>query len=163
MMERWSHYGAKCLKDWRSDNMETIIVTGQATTDALSGAAGTSNMITLYDAPKIRDVVSAKIIGGHDASGQMGILSDVAAASGMTLTIGLSGTTITNLYPVARASLGSGTITSGQIAICSGVTASGATVQVATYSGMAATIGDQIGVSDMLILKVSTRGEIVRK
>ena len=137
--------------------MQTIIVTGQATTDALSGAAGVSNMITLYDAPKIRDVISAKIISKHDASGITAtVLSGVAG-----VTSGVS--YIANLYPVARSSLGSGTITSGQVAICSGVTASGATIQIATYSGMAVNIGNQLTADQTLVLKVSTRGEIVRK
>lgn len=136
--------------------METIIVTGQATTDALSGAAGTSNMIVLPDAPKIRDVISAKVISKHDASGT--VTSVVSGVYGVTSGV----FSIANLYPVARASLGSGTITSGQIAICSGVTASGATVQIATYSGMATTIGNQVDVDAIVILKVSTAGEIVR-
>jgi len=137
--------------------METIIVTGQATTDALSGAAGTSNMITLYDAPKIRDVVSAKIISRTDASGT--VTSVVSGVYGVTSGV----FHVANLYPVARASLGSGTITSGQVAIASGVTASGATIQVATYSGMAATIGTEIESDHVVVLKVATRGEVVRK
>ena len=137
--------------------METIIVTGQATTDALSGAAGTSNMITIPDAPKIRDVISAKIVSKTDASGT--VTSVVSGVYGVT-----SGAlSIANLYPVARVSLGSGTITSGQIAVCSGVTASGATVQIATTSGGESTGGfANIDADHMLVLKVSTRGEIVR-
>ena len=138
--------------------METIIVTGQATTDALSGAAGTSNLITIYDAPKIRDVVSAKIISKHNASGITAtVLSGVAGA-----TSGVS--YIANFYPVARASLGSGTITSGQVAVASGVTASGAVIQIATTSGGGSTGGfADISTDQTLVLKVSTRGEVVRR
>ena len=136
--------------------MQTIIVTGQATTDALSGAAGTSNLITLYDAPKIRDVVSAKVISRTDASGT--VTTVVSGVYGVTSGV----FHVANLYPVERASLGSGTITSGQIAIASGVTASGAVVQVATYSGMGANIGVEITDDHQVILQVSTRGEIVR-
>lgn len=130
--------------------METIIVTDQATTDAQSGATGTANMIVLYDAPKIRDVISAKIITQYDVSG--------AVSSGTTV----SGFNRVTLYPEPRATLGSGTITSGQIAICSGVTASGATVQIATTSAMSLDFGAELQAGMMLVLKVSTRGEIVR-
>ena len=130
--------------------METIIVTGQATTDARSGSTGVANMIVIPDAPKIRDVISAKIITQYDVSG--------AVSSGVTV----SGFNLVNLYPVARSSLGSGTITSGQIAVCSGVTASGAVVQIATTSAMSRDFGTELQAGMMMILKVSTAGEIVR-
>ncbi len=95
-------------------------------------------------------MVSAKIITQYDVSG--------AVSSGTTV----SGFNRVTLYPVARASLGSGTITSGQIAVCSGVTASGATVQIATTSAMSADFGAELQNGMMLILKVATAGEIVR-
>lgn len=135
--------------------METIIVTGQATTDAYSGAAGTSNMIVIPDAPKIRDVVSAKVVSKYDASGT--VTSVVSGVYGVTSGV----MSIANLYPVARASLGSGVVSSGQIAVCSGVTASGATVQIATASG-GLDIGSDLAADHLLILKVATRGELVR-
>ena len=140
--------------------METIIVTGQATTDAQSGAAGTSNMIVIPDAPKIRDIISAKIVSPHNSDNQVGHVG-TAATSGFVNSFALSGVLVANLYPVPRASLGSGVVSSGQIAICSGVTASGATVQITTTSSTLVT-GTELGINQQLILKVSTRGEIVR-
>ncbi len=135
--------------------MDTIIVTGQATTDALSGAAGTSNMIVIPDAPKIRDVISAKIISKYDSSGT--VTSVVSGVYGVTSGV----FSISNLFPVARASLGSGVVSSGQVAVCSGVTASGATIQIATASG-GMDIGHELAADHMLVLKVSTAGQIVR-
>lgn len=140
--------------------MNTTIVTGIVTTDALSGRAGTSNMIVVQDIPEIRDVLSAQIISPHDSSNQIGI----ASASGIVplISFGLSGRMVENLYPVPAGSLGSGAGASGQIAVCSGVTASGATVQIASCSAFAATTGIELGVDQMLVMKIATAGEMVR-
>jgi len=140
--------------------METIISVGTISSDGLSGRAGTSNMVVIAGTPQIKDIISAQIVSPQDASNQIGIASE----SGIVplVSFGLSGRMVTNLYPVVAASLGSGTGSSGQIAVCSGVTASGATVQISTCSGFAETTGVELGLNQMLIMKVTTAGTIVR-
>ncbi len=132
--------------------VETVIVTGQATYDALSGYAGTSNTLTLSNNRPLDEVLSAKVISRYDASGT--VTTVVSGVYGVTSGV----FHIANLYPEKTlANLGSGTITSGQIAV-----ASDNSVQIATYSGMADTIGTNIKADHLVVLRVASKGDLVR-